>query len=129
MIYHCWHFGLFNKQLGLHCQAVAESQALRQHLNPDLLGALLGTDGKGKSAQSRKGASPKADKAPTGSRMERLFGFKREDLSSWSSLVALLNRPTDPAGLGIFRCLFGEFAVLSTFYDESEGADRLLSSP
>lgn len=70
-------------------------------------GALLGTDGEGKSAQSQKDASPKADKAPTGSRMERIFGFKREDLSSWSSLVALLNRPTDPAGLGIFRCLFG----------------------
>lgn len=40
--------------------------------------------------------------------MEQIFGFKREDLTSWQSLVALLNRPTDPASLGIFRCLFGE---------------------
>ncbi|KAM6902530.1 vitamin K-dependent gamma-carboxylase [Xenentodon cancila] len=39
--------------------------------------------------------------------MERVFGFGKEDLSSWQNLVALLNRPTDPASLGIFRCLFG----------------------
>uniref|UniRef100_A0A8C4GZJ3 Vitamin K-dependent gamma-carboxylase n=1 Tax=Dicentrarchus labrax TaxID=13489 RepID=A0A8C4GZJ3_DICLA len=39
--------------------------------------------------------------------METIFGFRREDLTSWNSLVALLNRPTDPASLGIFRCLFG----------------------
>lgn len=78
--------------------------------------------------QSQKDASPKADKAPTGSRMERIFGFKREDLSSWSSLVALLNRPTDPAGLGVFRCLFGEFTDLSTFCDESERVDHVSSS-
>lgn len=60
--------------------------------------------------------------------MERIFGFKREDLSSWSSLVALLNRPTDPAGLGVFRCLFGEFTDLSTFCDESERVDHVSSS-
>lgn len=46
--------------------------------------------------------------------MERIFGFRKEDMSSWSRLVALLNRPTDPAGLGIFRCLFGEFTDLIT---------------
>uniref|UniRef100_A0A3Q2NNW4 Vitamin K-dependent gamma-carboxylase n=1 Tax=Fundulus heteroclitus TaxID=8078 RepID=A0A3Q2NNW4_FUNHE len=46
-------------------------------------------------------------KAQTKSRMETLFGFRKEDLSSWDNLVALLNRPTDPASLGIFRCLFG----------------------
>uniref|UniRef100_A0A4W6CEM3 Vitamin K-dependent gamma-carboxylase n=1 Tax=Lates calcarifer TaxID=8187 RepID=A0A4W6CEM3_LATCA len=39
--------------------------------------------------------------------MEQIFGFKKEDLASWHSLVTLLNRPTDPASLGIFRCLFG----------------------
>lgn len=83
-------------------------------IKSDLLGALLGTDGEGKSARNQKNASLKADKAPTGSRMERIFGFRKEDLSSWSSLVALLNRPTDPAGLGIFRCLFGEFTGLFT---------------
>uniref|UniRef100_A0A6Q2YCR2 Vitamin K-dependent gamma-carboxylase n=1 Tax=Esox lucius TaxID=8010 RepID=A0A6Q2YCR2_ESOLU len=42
-----------------------------------------------------------------GSRMKRLFGFEREDLSSWHRLVCLLNRPADPASLGIFRFLFG----------------------
>lgn len=81
-------------------------------INCDLLGALLGTDGEGKSAQN---ASLKADKVPTQSRLERLFGFRKEDLSSWTSVVALLNRPTDPAGLGIFRCLFGEFTGCVTF--------------
>uniref|UniRef100_A0AAY4BB85 Vitamin K-dependent gamma-carboxylase n=1 Tax=Denticeps clupeoides TaxID=299321 RepID=A0AAY4BB85_9TELE len=40
-------------------------------------------------------------------RMKRLFGFEREDLSSWHCLVCLLNRPTDPASLSIFRFLFG----------------------
>lgn len=40
--------------------------------------------------------------------MEQIFGFKKEDLSSWNNLVLLLNRPTDPASLGIFRFLFGE---------------------
>uniref|UniRef100_A0A3Q3XH26 Vitamin K-dependent gamma-carboxylase n=1 Tax=Mola mola TaxID=94237 RepID=A0A3Q3XH26_MOLML len=39
--------------------------------------------------------------------MEQIFGFSKEDLSSWRNLVLLLNRPTDPAALGIFRCLFG----------------------
>ncbi|XP_046901014.1 vitamin K-dependent gamma-carboxylase [Hypomesus transpacificus] len=43
----------------------------------------------------------------TDSRMKHLFGFEREDLSSWHRLVCLLNRPTDPASLGIFRFLFG----------------------
>ncbi|KAL0965591.1 hypothetical protein UPYG_G00283300 [Umbra pygmaea] len=42
-----------------------------------------------------------------GSRMKRLFGFEKEDISSWHRLVCLLNRPTDPASLGIFRFLFG----------------------
>lgn len=41
--------------------------------------------------------------------MEQIFGFKKEDLTSWHSLVSLLNRPTDPASLGIFRCLFGKW--------------------
>lgn len=41
------------------------------------------------------------------SRMKRLFGFEKEDLTTWNRLVCLLNRPTDPASLGIFRFLFG----------------------
>ncbi|KAM3600514.1 uncharacterized protein V6R79_024495 [Siganus canaliculatus] len=68
-------------------------------------GALVGSDGEEQSA--KKNAAPKEDKPPTKSKMEVIFGFKKEDLSSWHNLVALLNRPTDPASLGIFRCLFG----------------------
>lgn len=52
-------------------------------------------------------ASPTPKNAMEESTMKRLFGFEREDLSSWHRLVCLLNRPTDPAGLGIFRFLFG----------------------
>lgn len=79
-------------------------------IKSDLLGALVGTDGEEKSA--KKDASPKKEKAPTKSKMEQIFGFRKEDLTSWNSLVVLLNRPTDPAGLGIFRCLFGKLSGL-----------------
>ncbi|MFT7817866.1 vitamin K-dependent gamma-carboxylase [Arapaima gigas] len=48
----------------------------------------------------------------TESWMKRIFGFEKEDLSSWERLVCLLNRPTDPASLGIFRFLFGLLMVL-----------------
>ncbi|XP_003965623.2 vitamin K-dependent gamma-carboxylase [Takifugu rubripes] len=67
--------------------------------------ALVGTDG-GKQG-GKKDAAPQKDKPSTKTKMEQLFGFKKEDLSSWHNLVLLLNRPTDPASLGIFRCLFG----------------------
>lgn len=67
----------------------------------------MGNDGEEQSA--KEDAAPKKDEAPTKSKMEKIFGFKREDLTSWHNLVVLLNRPTDPAGLGIFRCLFGKF--------------------
>lgn len=79
-------------------------------IKSDLLGALVGTDGEEKSA--KKDASPKKEKAPTKSKMEQIFGFRKEDLTSWNSLVVLLNRPTDPAALGIFRCLFGKLSGL-----------------
>ncbi|XP_069558795.1 vitamin K-dependent gamma-carboxylase [Brachyistius frenatus] len=68
-------------------------------------GALVSSDGEEQTA--KKDATPKADKPQTKSKMEQIFGFKKEDLNSWESLVSLLNRPTDPASLGIFRCLFG----------------------
>ncbi|XP_068130975.1 vitamin K-dependent gamma-carboxylase [Hyperolius riggenbachi] len=44
--------------------------------------------------------------------MKRVFGFEWSDLSSWQRFVSLLNRPTDPAGLGVFRFLFGLLMVL-----------------
>ncbi|XP_077099130.1 vitamin K-dependent gamma-carboxylase isoform X2 [Siphateles boraxobius] len=46
------------------------------------------------------------------STMKRLFGFEKEEVSSWHRLVCLLNRPTDPASLGIFRFLFGMLMAL-----------------
>uniref|UniRef100_A0A672NJK8 Vitamin K-dependent gamma-carboxylase n=1 Tax=Sinocyclocheilus grahami TaxID=75366 RepID=A0A672NJK8_SINGR len=46
------------------------------------------------------------------STMKRLFGFEKEDISSWHRLVCLLSRPTDPASLGIFRFLFGMLMAL-----------------
>lgn len=76
------------------------------------LGALVGNDGEGKTA--KKVAAPEKDKPQTTSKMMKIFGFRKEDLASWSSLVALLNRPTDPASLGIFRCLFGELRSAQT---------------
>lgn len=74
------------------------------------------------------------DTAPTAervveseSRMKHLFGFEKEDLSSWHHLVYLLNRPTDPAFLGIFHFLFGELSVIFTklSYPESKGLQDL----
>lgn len=43
------------------------------------------------------------------SRMGKLLGFEWTDVSSWGRLVALLNRPMDPASLAVFRFLFGKF--------------------
>ncbi|XP_026195617.1 vitamin K-dependent gamma-carboxylase [Anabas testudineus] len=68
-------------------------------------GALVSSDGEEQTA--KKDATSKKDKPQTKTKMEHIFGFKKEDLTSWRSLVSLLNRPTDPASLGIFRCLFG----------------------
>ncbi|XP_077592991.1 vitamin K-dependent gamma-carboxylase [Stigmatopora nigra] len=74
-------------------------------------GALVRTDGKQKPAKSVS-TPKKKDQATPQSKMEQIFGFKKQDLSSWSSLVALLNRPMDPASLGIFRFLFGLLMVV-----------------
>uniref|UniRef100_A0A8C8DTX7 Vitamin K-dependent gamma-carboxylase n=1 Tax=Oryzias sinensis TaxID=183150 RepID=A0A8C8DTX7_9TELE len=69
-------------------------------------GAFVSRSGKEQTAK-KEDAAPRAKSPPTQSRMEQIFGFKAEDLSSWQNLVVLLNRPTDPASLGIFRFLFG----------------------
>eukprot|EP00058_Branchiostoma_floridae_P019142 XP_002604631.1 hypothetical protein BRAFLDRAFT_92865 [Branchiostoma floridae] len=45
-------------------------------------------------------------------RFRRLFGFDLEELQSWSGFVQLLNRPADPANLGVLRFLFGFLMVL-----------------
>ncbi|XP_043459796.1 vitamin K-dependent gamma-carboxylase isoform X1 [Prionailurus bengalensis] len=44
--------------------------------------------------------------------MAKLLGFEWTDVSSWGRLVTLLNRPTDPASLAVFRFLFGLMMVL-----------------
>ncbi|XP_022359868.1 vitamin K-dependent gamma-carboxylase isoform X1 [Enhydra lutris kenyoni] len=44
--------------------------------------------------------------------MGKLLGFECTDVSSWGRLVTLLNRPTDPASLAVFRFLFGLMMVL-----------------
>lgn len=44
--------------------------------------------------------------------MKKLLGFEWTDLSSWQRLVTLLNRPTDPASLAVFRFLFGLLMML-----------------
>ncbi|CAL8277732.1 unnamed protein product [Merluccius merluccius] len=60
------------------------------------------------AGEDQQAEGPTAHEQPAAaSRMKRLFGFEREDLSSWHRVVCLLNRPTDPAALGIFRCMFG----------------------
>uniref|UniRef100_A0A8C3S1I8 Vitamin K-dependent gamma-carboxylase n=1 Tax=Chelydra serpentina TaxID=8475 RepID=A0A8C3S1I8_CHESE len=43
---------------------------------------------------------------------KRLLGFEWADVSSWHRFVCLLNRPTDPASLGVFRFLFGLLMAL-----------------
>lgn len=65
-----------------------------------------------KSSGGNGGGNGAATDPQVRSRMQRLFGFEKEDLSSWHRFVCLLNRPTDPASLGIFRCLFGEQVFL-----------------
>uniref|UniRef100_A0A8C5KLC0 Gamma-glutamyl carboxylase n=1 Tax=Jaculus jaculus TaxID=51337 RepID=A0A8C5KLC0_JACJA len=47
-----------------------------------------------------------------GSRMGKLLGFEWTDVSSWQRLVTLLNRPTDPSNLAVFRFLFAFLMVL-----------------
>ncbi|KAM4677468.1 vitamin K-dependent gamma-carboxylase [Discoglossus pictus] len=58
----------------------------------------------GAGAQGKERAKPHKEK---GSFMSRVFGFEWSDLSSWQRFVCLMNRPTDPAALGVFRFLFG----------------------
>lgn len=60
-----------------------------------------------KPATKKETEASQKEPVPCRNRMEQLFGFSPEDLCSWQSLVTLLNRPMDPASLGIFRFLFG----------------------
>ncbi|XP_043537576.1 vitamin K-dependent gamma-carboxylase-like isoform X2 [Chiloscyllium plagiosum] len=46
------------------------------------------------------------------SRTKRIFGFELSDFRNWRRFVSLLNRPTDPACLGVFRFLFGFLMAL-----------------
>ena len=68
------------------------------------------TSGSGNEDEPVEDTTAQAVKPPEG-RMKRIFGFEKEDFSSWHRIVCLLNRPTDPAALGIFRCMFGKLLV------------------
>ncbi|XP_053573784.1 vitamin K-dependent gamma-carboxylase isoform X2 [Bombina bombina] len=63
-------------------------------------------EGRGREEVRRK---PKKEKS---SFMSRVFGFEWSDLSSWQRFVCLMNRPTDPAALGVFRFMFGFLMLL-----------------
>lgn len=67
---------------------------------------------KGKKKSSKENKQETLAPSEQTSTMKRLFGFEKEDISSWHRLVCLLNRPTDPASLGIFRFLFGMLMAL-----------------
>ncbi|KAF6103507.1 gamma-glutamyl carboxylase [Phyllostomus discolor] len=64
------------------------------------------------SDKVQKGKAGQTLKSTQASCMVKLVGFEWTDVSSWGSLVTLLNRPTDPASLGVFRFLFGLLMVL-----------------
>ncbi|KAL7981310.1 hypothetical protein Chor_002206 [Crotalus horridus] len=51
-----------------------------------------------------KGAQAPVPAPPSWAR--RLLGLECADLASWPRMVCLLNRPADPAALGVFRFLF-----------------------
>ncbi|XP_030845915.1 vitamin K-dependent gamma-carboxylase [Strongylocentrotus purpuratus] len=48
----------------------------------------------------------------TTSRMKTVLGFDFSDVSSWSSLVKLINSPRDPASMGVWRMLFGFIMII-----------------
>lgn len=54
----------------------------------------------------------KKESKPSKTKFENLFGFDLNDLKSWDKLVSLLNRPEDPASLGLFRILFGKSILI-----------------
>lgn len=56
----------------------------------------------------QKGKAGQTLRSSQASCMGKLLGFEWTDVSSWGSLVTLLNRPTDPASLAVFRFLFGK---------------------
>ncbi|RXM94529.1 Vitamin K-dependent gamma-carboxylase [Acipenser ruthenus] len=69
-------------------------------------GASLIVSSKKKDVHSRETGTGTGGGGAGESRMKRLFGFELSDVSSWQKFVCLLNRPTDPASLGVFRFLF-----------------------
>ncbi|KAJ7305318.1 hypothetical protein JRQ81_011237 [Phrynocephalus forsythii] len=72
--------------------------------------------GKKRQGQGRWEKKEKEPPGPRGSGeggwAKRLLGFEGADLCSWQRFVCLLNRPTDPSSLGVFRFLFGLLMAL-----------------
>lgn len=74
-------------------------------------GALMDSHEDNPAAKKGNGGSQKVQTLCK-NKMEHIFGFNTDDLCSWHGLVTLLNRPMDPASLGIFRFLFGMLMVI-----------------
>ncbi|XP_043392183.1 vitamin K-dependent gamma-carboxylase isoform X1 [Chelonia mydas] len=72
--------------------------------------ALLAESSPGR--RQRDGAGAPEPTQQRSSWAQRLLGFEWADVSSWHRFVCLLNRPTDPASLGVFRFLFGLLMAL-----------------
>lgn len=71
---------------------------------------------KRKSEKYKQTQEVKQETANISPKMKKIFGFTVEDITSWSRFKLLMNQPRDPAGLGIWRILFGKFVevVLNT---------------
>ncbi|KAJ6653267.1 hypothetical protein lerEdw1_009431 [Lerista edwardsae] len=76
------------------------------------LGAQLAEPPASMPKPSRAKGVRAAELGPPCTWAKHLLGFEGADLSSWHRFVCLLNRPTDPAGLGVFRFLFGLLMAL-----------------
>lgn len=68
----------------------------------------------GKAARQERKEKDQRGICSSPDQFEKLLGFRLEDLKSFDSLLRLLNRPTDPSGLGVMRIIFGLF--FSTFF-------------
>ncbi|CAL9683478.1 unnamed protein product [Knipowitschia caucasica] len=79
----------------------------QEHAAGAVMGLSAGQTSADRTPQEQPHHTSRMQQPQSTSRMEQLFGFSTENLGSWQSVVTLLNRPMDPASLGIFRFLFG----------------------
>ncbi|XP_071828913.1 vitamin K-dependent gamma-carboxylase-like isoform X1 [Apostichopus japonicus] len=85
---------------------------------------------KRKSEKYKQTQEVKQETANISPKMKKIFGFTVEDITSWSRFKPLMNQPRDPAGLGIWRILFGFLMVLDVFQERGlPFADDKFSDP